>query len=444
MLDLRFVRENLELVKKKTKQRQSDLDFSLFEAFDAQRRDLLTKVEDSRRQRNEASERIAGKELPKDERQAIITKMREVSAETKSLENELKESEGRLEEFMRNVPNLADDEAPVGKGEDDNVELRTWGTKPDFDFEPKAHWEIGPALDILDFERASRMSGSRFVVNKGLGARLERALINFMLDLHVNEHGYTEIIPPFLVSYDTCFGTGQVPKLEDDMYYCLGSGQIAERRQEVFQSDKWPGLFLIPTGEVPLVNLFREETLAEEQLPLNVTAYTPCFRREAGTYGKDQRGLIRLHQFNKVELVKITTPETSYEELERLTTHAEAVLQRLGLAYRVISLCTGDLTFASARTYDLEVWLPHENKFREISSCSNCTDFQARRAGIRFKQAAGGKSRFVHTLNGSGLAVGRTLAAILENFQQPDGSVRVPDVLAPYMGGVEVISAPAS
>jgi len=439
MLDLRFVRENLELVKKKAKQRQFELDFSLFETFDAQRRDLLAKVEDSRRQRNEASERISGKELSKDERQAIITKMREVSFETKSLENELRESERRLEEFMRNIPNLADDEAPVGKGEDDNVELRAWGQKPEFDFEPKAHWEIGPALDILDFERASKMSGSRFVINKGLGARLERALINFMLDLHVNEHGYTEIIPPFLVSYDTCFGTGQVPKLEDDMYYCLGSGQIAERRQEVFQSDKWPGLFLIPTGEVPLVNLFREETLAEEQLPVSVTAYTPCFRREAGTYGKDQRGLIRLHQFNKVEMVKITTPETSYQELEKLTTHAEAVLQKLGLAYRVVSLCTGDLTFASAKTYDLEVWFPHQNKFREISSCSNCTDFQARRAGIRFKQAGGGKSRFVHTLNGSGLAVGRTLAAILENFQQPDGSVRVPEALAPYMGGVEVI-----
>ncbi len=439
MLDLRFVRENLDLVRKKTEQRQFDLDFRVFETLDAKRRDLLMKVEELRRRRNEASQRISGKDLSKDERQAMITRMQEVSAETKSLERELREIQGHLEEFMHSIPNLVDDEAPVGRDEFDNAELRAWGKKPGFDFEPKAHWEIGPALDILDFERASKMSGSRFAINKGQGARLERALINFMLDLHVNEHGYTEIIPPFLVSYDTCFGTGQVPKLEDDMYYCLGTGQIVEHQEQVFQSDKWPGLFLIPTGEVPLVNLFREETLAEEQLPLNVTAYTPCFRREAGTYGKDQRGLIRLHQFNKVELVKITTPESSWDELDRLTAHAEAVLQKLGLAYRVVSLCTGDLTFASARTYDLEVWFPHQNRYREISSCSNCTDFQARRAGIRFKPTGGGKSRFVHTLNGSGLAVGRTLAAILENYQRPDGTVEVPEALVPYMGGLTVI-----
>jgi len=438
MLDLRFVRENLELVRKKTEKRQFDLDFGPFESLDAKRRDLLMNVEELRRRRNTASQEIARKDLSKDERQAMIARMREVSAETKSLEKELREIQGQLEEFMHNIPNIADDEAPVGKDETYNVELRTWGERPGFDFEPKAHWELGTALDILDFEHASKMSGSRFVINKGLGARLERALINFMLDLHVNEHRYTEIIPPILVSYDTCFGTGQVPKLEDDMYYCLGPGQIAEHQKDAFQSDKWPGLFLIPTGEVPLVNLFREETLSENQLPQNLVAYTPCFRREAGTYGKDQRGLIRLHQFNKVELVKITTPETSWDELDRLTTHAETVLRKLGLTYRVVSLCTADLTFASARTYDLEVWFPHQNRYREISSCSNCTDFQARRAGIRYKPA-GGKSRFVHTLNGSGLAVGRTLAAILENYQQPDGSVKVPDALVPYMGGIEVI-----
>jgi len=438
MLDLRFVRENLELVRKRTEQRQFELDFGQFESLDAKRRELLMKVEEKRRRRNEASQRISRKDLSEDKRRAIITKMREVSIETKSHEKELREIQEQLEEFMRNIPNLADNDAPIGKDEADNVELRAWGERPEFDFEPKAHWELGTALDILDFERASKISGSRFVINKGLGARMERALINFMLDLHVSEHGYTEIIPPFLVSYETCFGTGQVPKLEDDMYYCLGPGQIVEHQKQVFQSDKWPGLFLIPTGETPLVNLFREETLSEGQLPQNLVAYTPCFRREAGTYGKDQRGLIRLHQFNKVELVKLTTPETSWDELERLTTHAETVLQKLGLAYRVVSLCTADLTFASARTYDLEVWLPHQNRYREISSCSNCTDFQARRAGIRYKPA-GGKSRFVHTLNGSGLAVGRTLAAILESCQQTDGSVRVPDALVPYMGGIEVI-----
>ncbi len=440
MLDLRFVRERLDLVKRKTRERQCDLDFGLFETLDATRRDLLMKVEELRHKRNEASQQIARKDLSSDERQTMIARMREVSAETKSLGKELKGIEGRLDEFMRNIPNLADDEAPIGSDEADNVELRCWGDRPEFDFEPKAHWEIGTALDILDFERASKMSGSRFVVNKGLGARLERALINFMLDLHINEHGYTEVVPPFLVNYDSCFGSGQIPKLEDDMYYCLGTGQIREHIKEPFQSDKWSGLFLIPTGEVPLVNLYREETLAEELLPLSMTAWTPCFRREAGTYGKDHRGLIRLHQFNKVELVKVTTPETSWDELSRLTAHAEAVLRKLGLAYRAVSLCTADLTFASAKTFDLEVWFPHQNRYREISSCSNCTDFQARRAGIRFKPSTGGKSRFVHTLNGSGLAVGRTLAAILENYQQADGSVAIPEALVPYMGGVTQIT----
>jgi len=438
VLDLRFVREHLELVSRKTEERQCELDFGVFASLDARRRDMLARVEQLRRDRNEASQRIVRKDLPQGEREKVIERMRTVSDEVKSLEKELRAVESQLSDFMRVIPNLSHDDAPVGKDESCNVEVRTWGERPKFDFEPRAHWDLGPALDILDFERAARMSGSRFVVNKGLGARLERALINFMLDLHVNEHGYREIIPPFLVSYETCFGSGQVPKLEDDMYYCLGPAQIADRENEPFRSDEWPGLFLVPTGEVPLVNLFREETLEEDQLPLNLTAYTPCFRREAGTYGKDQRGLVRLHQFNKVELVKITTPEASWDALEQLTSDAEAVLKMLGLAYRVVSLCTGDLTFASAKTYDLEVWFPFQRRFREISSCSNCTDFQARRAGIRYKPKDG-KSRFVHTLNGSGLAVGRTLAAILENYQLADGSVKVPEVLVAYMGGVETI-----
>ena len=439
VLDLRFVREHLDLVRRKTEERQSELDLDLFVSLDARRRDVLARVEQLRRERNEVSKRISRKDIEQQDRKSLIDRMRAVSAEAKALEKELRAVESQLDDFMRVIPNLSHDDVPVGKDERSNVEVRRWGEIPEFDFEPRAHWELGPALDILDFERAARMSGSRFVVNKGLGARLERALINFMLDLHVNEHGYREIIPPFLVSYETCFGSGQIPKLEDDMYYCLGPAQIADRRDEPFRSEEWPGLFLVPTGEVPLVNLFREETLEEDQLPLNLTAYTPCFRREAGTYGKDQRGLIRLHQFNKVELVKITTPDASWDALEQLTSHAEAVLRRLGLAYRVVSLCTGDLTFASAKTYDLEVWFPFQKRFREISSCSNCTDFQARRAGIRYRPKSG-KSRLVHTLNGSGLAVGRTLAAVLENYQQPDGSVKVPEVLVPYMGGVETIA----
>ncbi|MCD6328343.1 serine--tRNA ligase [bacterium] len=422
MLKLQFVRENLELVRRMTKQRSDDLDFGAFESLDSRRRDLLSQVEALRRQKNEASQAISGKDLPGDVRQELIVKMREVSSEAKRLQGELRECEESLDQFMLVIPNIADDSVPIGKGEDDNTEIRSWGKRPVFDFEPKAHWELGTALDILDFERGVKIAGSRSVVCKGLGARLERALINFMLDLHTSEHGYTEILPPFMASSKSCMGTGQLPKFAADMFRCEGHE-----------------LFMIPTAEVPLVNLFRGETLSEDELPKNLVAYTPCFRREAGTYGKDQRGLIRLHQFQKVELVKFTTPENSWDEHERLTQNAEEVLKRLGLSYRVVNLCTGDLGFSAAKCYDLEVWFPHQSKYREISSCSNCTDFQARRAGVRYKPVGGGKSRFVHTLNGSALAVGRTLAAILENYQLADGTVRVPEPLAPYLGGVSVI-----
>ena len=422
MLELRFVRENLQLVQERTQQRGYDLDFSIFAEADARRRDLLARAEKLRHRRNEASSQLADKGLKPQQRQEMIEQMRHLSREIKSIEKELRAVQQEVDEFMLNIPNLPHDSVPAGSSDEDNVEVRRWGEPPEFDFDPRPHWEIGTALGVLDFERASKMSGSRFVVYKGLGARLERALINFMLELHINEHGYTEVLPPFLVSYQSCLGAGQIPKLEDDMFRCEGDG-----------------LFLVPTGEVPLVNLYRHETLAEEMLPIKLVAYTPCFRREAGTYGKDYKGLLRHHQFNKVELVKVTTPEQSWEELERLTSDAEEVLRRLGLSYRVVALCASELGFAAAKCYDLEVWLPYERRFREISSCSNCTDFQARRAEIRYRPASGGKSRLVHTLNGSGLAVGRTLAAILENYQQSDGTVKVPDALVPYMGGATLI-----
>jgi seryl-tRNA synthetase len=350
--------------------------------------------------------------------------MKQVSERIKQLDEQIRSLDEQLHERLLYLPNLLHDSVPVGKDENENKEIRRWGTQPSLDFPKRSHWEIGEKLGILDFERAARVTGARFVFYKGLGARLERALLNFMLDLHVREHGYEEILPPVIVNRASMVGTGQLPKFEEDLF---------RLRDEDY--------FLIPTAEVPVTNLYRDEILEEDRLPLSYAAYTPCFRREAGSYGKDTRGLIRQHQFNKVELVKFTTPERSYEELERLLQDAETVLQRLGLRYRVVLLCTGDTGFSSAKTYDIEVWLPAQNQFREISSCSNFEAFQARRAGIRYRLRGGKKTEYVHTLNGSGLAIGRTVVAILENYQQEDGSVVIPEVLRPYMGGVGEIRA---
>ena len=421
MVDLTRLRREREWFEERLKSRGSTLDLERFDQIDAERRSRITEVEALKRKRNEVSKEIGKKKAKGEDISAITAEMKKLSATIKEMEERVKALDQELYAFLALVPNPPHQSVPIGEGEEDNPVVRTWGEPRTFDFEPKPHDEIGKRLGILDFERASKLSGSRFVIYKGLGARLERALICFMLDLHTNKHGYTEIMPPVLVNGDTMYGSGQLPKFQEELYLC-------ER----------DGLYLIPTAEVPLVNLHRDETLKEDQLPLYYTAYTPCFRREAGSHGKDVKGIIRQHQFNKVELVKFTTPETSYQELEMLVKDAEEVLQLLELPYQVVELCTGDLGFSSAKTYDIEVWVPSQNRYREISSCSNCEDFQARRAGIRYKPKEGGKSRYLHTLNGSGLAVGRTLLAIIENYQQEDGSVVVPEVLRQYMG-VDVI-----
>jgi seryl-tRNA synthetase len=422
MLDLRFVRENIDLLKEKLALRGEKLDLSPFIQVDQERRDLIQKADDLRSQRNKVSDEISKIKQEGDAAEDLVTQMRQVGQEIKKLETDLREKEEKLQAFLLTIPNIPHDSVPVGKSAEDNKEVNTWGEPPAFAFEPKPHWDIGEALDILDFKGGAKLAGARFTLYKDLGARLERALINFMLDLHTNEHGYQEVLPPFMVNRDVMTATGQLPKFEEDLFKIEGLDY-----------------FLIPTAEVPVTNIHRDETLAEEDLPLYYCAYTPCFRKEAGSYGKDTRGIIRQHQFNKVELVKFTTPETSYDELERLLADAAEVLRRLKIHYRVITLCTGDLGFSASKTYDIEVWLPGQATYTEISSCSNFEAFQARRAAIRFRRKGKKGTELVHTLNGSGLAVGRTVVAILENYQQEDGSVVIPDVLRTYMGGIERI-----
>ncbi len=422
MLDLRLIRERPEEVRASLGTRGQDVHWDGLLKLDHERRALLSKVEELRHRRKIVSDQIAKLKREKLEADSLVKEMKGVGDRIKTLEDTLRDCEERLNAIALRIPNIPHPSVPIGADPSANQEIRRWGKPPTLAFPPKPHWELGESLGILDFERAARMTGARFAVYSGAGARLERALINFMLDLHTTAHAYREVLPPSLVNRASMTGTGQLPKFEDDLFRLKDDDYL-----------------LIPTAEVPLTNLHREETLNKDILPLRYTAHTPCFRREAGSYGKDARGLIRQHQFNKVELVTFSSPEASYEELELLTGHAEEVLKRLNLHYRVVSLCTGDMGFAAAKTYDLEVWLPSQGVFREISSCSNFEAFQARRAGIRYKQKDG-KSDFVHTLNGSGLAVGRTFVAILENYQQADGSVIIPEALRPYMGGMERIT----
>ncbi|MFW5788224.1 MAG: serine--tRNA ligase [Halanaerobiales bacterium] len=418
MLDIRFIRDNPELVKKALQKRYNDdISISEFKELDQKRRDLLYKNEQLRHKRNITSDKIG--ELKRDGKDAssLIKDMQDVADKIEQYDNQLEEVEKKLDYIMKRIPNIPHEDVPVGKDESENRKERGWGNPRDFDFEFKPHWELGTELDILDFDRGSKVAGSRLTFLKGAGARLERSLINFMLDLHIDEHGYREIFPPFLANQDSMEGTGQLPKFAEDMFKL-----------------KDTDYYMIPTAEVPVTNMHRDEILTKEELPKNYVAYSACFRAEAGDHGRDTRGIIRQHQFNKVELVKFVEPQSSYQALEELTGQAEKVLQKLELPYRVVTLCTGDLTFASAKTYDIEVWMPAYDTYREISSCSNFEDFQARRAGIKYRPEAGADSEFVHTLNGSGLAIGRTMAAILENYQNEDGSITVPQVLRPYMG----------
>ena len=420
MLELRFIRENIDLVKEKTARRGMAIDLlDRFMEIDLRRLKILGEVENLKNRRNIASKEIArlkqGSSEEKAAAEPMIIEMREMGQTIKDLDTELAGIEVQLQDIVMSIPNLCDDSVPVGLDDSDNLVVRQWGKKPEYGFTPKPHWEVGENLKILDFERAAKLSGSRFALLTGFASRLSRALVNFMLDLHTQKHGYTEVLPPFLVNTPTMTATGQLPKFAEDL----------------FKIDNWD-LYLIPTAEVPVTNIHRDETLEEKELPIKYTAYTPCFRSEAGSHGRDTRGLIRQHQFEKVELVKFTTPETSMAELEELLGDAEDVLQLLGLHYRVVTLCSGDLGFSSTKTYDIEVWLPGQQTYREISSCSNFLDFQARRGAIRYRPDGQKKSKLVHTLNGSGLAVGRTLLAILETYQLEDGSVSVPEVLKPY------------
>ncbi|SDC49078.1 seryl-tRNA synthetase [Terribacillus halophilus] len=419
MLDMKYLRSNFDEVKLKLTNRGEDLtDLDKFGDLDERRRKLINETEELKAKRNEVSKQIAVLKKEKQDAEAQIKEMREVGDQIKAYDEELRDVESELEILLLSIPNIPHESVPVGESEDDNVEARKWGEVQQKDFEEKAHWDLAADLEILDFERAAKVTGSRFVFYKGLGARLERALINFMMDLHADEHGYQEMLPPYMVNRTSMTGTGQLPKFEED----------------AFKLDGWD-YFLVPTAEVPVTNYYREEILKGDQLPQKFAAFSASFRSEAGSAGRDTRGLIRQHQFNKVELVQFVKPENSYEVLEEITGHAEKVLQLLGLPYRVMSMCTGDLGFTAAKKYDLEVWLPSSDTYREISSVSNFEDFQARRAGIRFKRDDKSKPEFVHTLNGSGLALGRTVAAVLENYQQADGSVKVPEVLVPYMGG---------
>jgi len=422
MLDIKYLRQNMDFVAAKMSERGQGMNFERFSFLDSHRRELLQEVEQLRGERNAVSRQVGEKKKNGEDATEIIARMGDVSARIKFLDDDLKKTDEDLDRIVMTIPNIPHESVVCGKDANDNPVVRLWGDKPQFSFAPRPHWEIGEELKILDFATGAKLTGARFTLYRGLGARLERALINFMLDLHTQEHDYTEMLPPFIVNRESMTGTGQLPKFEEDLFKLEGLDY-----------------FLIPTAEVPVTNIHRGDILGEAELPLCYVAYTPCFRAEAGSYGKDTRGLIRQHQFNKVELVKFSKPEESYNELEKLTLNAEEVLKRLKIPYRVINLCTGDLGFSSAKTYDIEAWLPGQDAYREISSCSNFEDFQARRASIRFRREETGKTELVHTLNGSGLAVGRTVVAILENFQQADGSVTIPDALRPYMGGVEVI-----
>lgn len=421
MLDIKFVRENFDLVKKSMKNRDMQVDLADFLRLERERRDIITESERLKNIKNVTSDEIGELKKKGIDAQDKVVKMREISQKIKELDKSLADIEDKVKATLLDIPNIPHPSVPVGKDEKDNVVVRAWGEPPQFSFTPQPHWDIGEFLDILDFKRGVKIASSRFTLYKGYGALLERALINFMLDLHSLEHGYTEVLPPILVNSGSMTATGQLPKFEDELYKCRDDD-----------------LYLIPTAEVPVTNIFQGEILPEEILPVKYAAYTPCFRREAGTYGKEMRGLIRQHQFNKVELVKFTKPEDSYDELEKLTSDAEEVLKRLKIHYRVVTLCTGDLGFAASKTYDIEGWMSGTQEYKEISSCSNFGDFQARRANIRYRDKEKGV-RFVHTLNGSGLAAGRTVAAIIENYQTEDGSVIVPEVLRPYMHGLEVI-----
>ncbi|MBC1384207.1 serine--tRNA ligase [Listeria innocua] len=426
MLDVKLLRNNFEEVKQKLQNRGEDLgEFEKFGELDKRRRTLIIETEALKSQRNEVSQEIAKLKREKQDADAKIEEMRVVGDRIKTLDIELREIDEKLDTILMSIPNIPHESTPVGESEDDNVEIRKWGEVREFDFEPKAHWDLGTDLDILDFENAAKVTGSRFVFYKKLGARLERALINFMMDLHSNEHGYEEMLPPYMVNRASMTGTGQLPKFEEDAF--------------LIEAEDY---FLIPTAEVPVTNYHREDILKAEDLPRKYTAFSACFRSEAGSAGRDTRGLIRQHQFNKVELVQFVKPEDSYAALEKLTGNAEEVLRRLELPYRVLSMCTADLGFTAAKKYDLEVWIPSYDSYREISSCSNFESFQARRANIRFRREPGSKPEYVHTLNGSGLALGRTVAAILENYQEADGSVRIPKVLQGYMGGIEKIELP--
>ncbi|HEM9075465.1 TPA: serine--tRNA ligase [Listeria monocytogenes] len=426
MLDVKLLRNNFDEVKQKLQNRGEDLgEFEKFGELDKRRRTLIVETEALKSQRNEVSQEISKLKREKQDADAKIEEMRVVGDRIKTLDIELREIDEKLDMILMSIPNIPHESTPVGESEDDNVEIRKWGEVREFDFEPKAHWDLGTDLDILDFENAAKVTGSRFVFYKKLGARLERALINFMMDLHSNEHGYEEMLPPYMVNRASMTGTGQLPKFEEDAF--------------LIEAEDY---FLIPTAEVPVTNYHREDILKAEDLPRKYTAFSACFRSEAGSAGRDTRGLIRQHQFNKVELVQFVKPEDSYAALEKLTGNAEEVLRRLELPYRVLSMCTADLGFTAAKKYDLEVWIPSYNSYREISSCSNFESFQARRANIRFRREPGSKPEYVHTLNGSGLALGRTVAAILENYQDADGSVRIPKVLQGYMGGIEKIELP--
>lgn len=424
MLDLKLMQNNPEVVRESLQKRGSAIDVQEFTTLDEQRKALIGQVEELKAERNKVGPEIAKRKRAGEDATDLLERMSHVAEKVKTLDAELTEVQAAEKEWLMNVPNIPCASVPVGKDEDDNPVVRVWGEKPNLDFSPKEHWEIGVELGGFDFERAAKLTGARFVVGKKWAPRLERALATFMLDTHMEEHGYSEVNPPFIVNKATMTGTGQLPKFEEDLFKLRGTEY-----------------YLIPTAEVPLTNLYSGEVLEEDMLPMLLCAHTPCFRSEAGSYGKDTKGLIRQHQFMKVEMVNLAHPDKSYEALEAMTASAERILQKLGLHYRVIELCTGDMGFSAAKTYDLEVWLPGQDKYREISSCSNCEDFQARRANIKFQPQGAKKKEFVHTLNGSGLAVGRTLVAVLENYQQANGSVIIPEALRPYMGGLEVITA---
>lgn len=422
MLDRRFLRENFDEIKQKLNKRGEDLsEFDQFKQLDEKRREIIAKVEELKAKRNETTKQISEKKRNKEDASDQIAAMQQLSSEIKTLDHDLHDIDERLDKVMLSIPNIPHESVPTGEDEDDNVEVRSWGEKKSFDFEPIPHWDVATNLNIVDFERAAKVTGSRFVFYRGLGARLERALISFMLDYHTDHHGYEEMLPPYIVNSTSMTGTGQLPKFAED----------------AFKLEGWD-YYLIPTSEVPVTNFHRDEILTDDDMPRKYVAYSANFRSEAGSAGRDTRGLIRQHQFNKVELVQFVKPEQSYEILEQLTNHAETILQQLELPYRVMNMCTGDLGFTAAKKYDIEVWVPSQGVYREISSCSNFEDFQARRANIRYRDE-NGKPQFVHTLNGSGLAVGRTVTAIIENYQQEDGSIKIPKVLQAYMGGIEYI-----